>query len=429
MTLLAPRPQRVAPTPPRIGTPRSTTPGPTAKLASAATLASPATLPSAHRSSASRVSAPRPSRDGFIDVVRALGTLVVIGLHWLMIEATWDGATLQVGNSLAHGSAWLLTWLNPLPLLFFAAGAAASYDVARRPDATGRELAWRRLRSLLAPVGIFVGSWLAAVTLLPRVGVPSEALHTAARIVVQPLWFLAVYLVLIALAPTLVRGIARRGGLAVVGILGFAAFVFDAARWVSGSTLLGWPNLVVAWAVPFALGISYAMARAAGRDISQLLAGALVVVGSAATIALIVLGPYPASLIGMPGQAISNLGPPTAPVVTFAVAQIGAALVLRSQLGRLSGSRVVAQVSAHSMPLYLWHLTAIFIVAGVVLLGLGQELSTPWTWAWWTTRPALFGACFVTLTALVAATTRLQKVAVTTAGSRQPGHHLIARTA
>ncbi|MEU2201479.1 hypothetical protein ABZ493_15345, partial [Isoptericola sp. NPDC019482] len=65
---------------------------------------------------------PRRDRDPFVDVVRALGTLGVVLLHWLMAEATWDGRTLLVGNALGHGAGWLVTWLQPLALLFFAAG-------------------------------------------------------------------------------------------------------------------------------------------------------------------------------------------------------------------------------------------------------------------------------------------------------------------
>ena len=95
----------------------------------------------------------------------------------------------------------------------------------------------------------------------------------------------------------------------------------------------------------------------------------------------------------------------------------------------MSGSRLIKAVSTHSMPFYLWHLSAIFIVAGVVMLGLGQELSTPWTWTWWATRPALFGACFVMLAALVAGTNRLACVISPDRERRPslpPGHHVAA---
>ena len=56
-------------------------------------------------------------RDRFVDVVRAAGTVTVVGAHWLMAEAVWDGTTLEVGNALRHGYAWVLTW--PLQVLLY----------------------------------------------------------------------------------------------------------------------------------------------------------------------------------------------------------------------------------------------------------------------------------------------------------------------
>ena len=62
---------------------------------------------------------PRPEhvRDVFVDAVRAVGTLCVVALHWLMADATWDGRSLHVGNALGHGAGWVVTWvLQVLPL-------------------------------------------------------------------------------------------------------------------------------------------------------------------------------------------------------------------------------------------------------------------------------------------------------------------------
>jgi hypothetical protein len=95
------------------------------------------TRPAPARPAPARPALNRPPRDTFVDGVRVIGTLLVVALHWIMVEATWDGQTLVVGNALAHGSAWLLTWLQPLPILFFAAGAAARYDLIRHPAPPG----------------------------------------------------------------------------------------------------------------------------------------------------------------------------------------------------------------------------------------------------------------------------------------------------
>lgn len=346
---------------------------------------------------------PTPARDRAVDGIRAIGTILVVALHWLMVEATWDGETLAVGNALGHGHAWLLTWLNPLPLLFFAAGAAAGYDLLRRP-AGALSMVRGRLRGLVWPVGTFLAAWIAAILALPLLGLPEQAVRTAAAIVIQPLWFLPVYLVLVALAPALSRAMGRSApaGMGVVTLLALAAAGFDAARWATGSLAAGWPTLVVGWAVPFALGMLYARRRSAGTPIRPAVALAMAAVGALATVALIVVGPYPVSLIGMPGEAVSNLGPPTAPVVTFAVAQVGLALLAAPALHRLQEhSRLLGWVGTHSMPIYLWHLTAAFAVAGVVLLGMDRALPTPWSDTWWGWMPVFLAGCVAVLVGLV----------------------------
>lgn len=365
--------------------------------------------------------APRPPRDHAVDAARALGTLAVVLLHWVMVEAAWDGTTLRVGNALAHGHAWLLTWLNPLPVLFFAAGAAAAYDVARRPETSGRALALRRLRALVRPVGALAAFWAGAALLLPLLGVAPGALTTAALIVVQPLWFLPVYLAAVMMAPGLLRamGPEARGGVGVVAALTIGALALDAARWTTGDVRFGWPTLVVGWAVPFALGLLHARRRAAGRPLPRGAGVGLLVGGLLATVLLVAAGPYPVSLIGMPGDAVSNLGPPTAPVVTFAIAQVGLVVATSRGLAALGvRSRLLRSVGAHSMPIYLWHLTAAFAVTGVVVLGLGQELPASWGWDWWTTRPAFLGACALVLGGLVALAGRGRAVRAT---GRAPG--------
>lgn len=56
--------------------------------------------------------------------------------------------------------------------------------------------------------------------------------------------------------------------------------------------------------------------------------------GTAATAALVALAHYPASMVGVPGAAISNFNPPTLAAVTFGLAQCGLALLLRDRLRR-----------------------------------------------------------------------------------------------
>lgn len=377
-------------------------------------------LPVPHPGRAPAPAAPAPARvshrDPFVDGVRALGTVLVVALHWLMVEATWDGRELVVGNALSHGWAWLLTWLQPLPLLFFAAGAAARYDLVRHPGQPGWRFAGVRLLRMARPVAVFAGVWAVLVVALPVAGVPQGAVDRVARIVPQPLWFLGVQLGLLALTPLLLAALRRWGAARVLVVAAALPVVVDLLRFSDEVPLPGVPNILLVWAVPYLGGLLHAERRTRPvprRDAvpERTVLALLTTLGLGATVLLLAVGPYPVSLIGMPGDAMSNLAPPTAPVVGFAVAQVAGALLARDALARWAeGSRAVAWVGARSMGLYLWHLTAMFVVAGVVLLGAGEVLPEPWTWDWWTTRAAYLGAAGVVLAGLVALAARAERV-------------------
>ncbi|MBU4335471.1 MAG: hypothetical protein KJ548_02770, partial [Actinobacteria bacterium] len=60
------------------------------------------------------------------------------------------------------------------------------------------------------------------------------------------------------------------------------------------------------------------------------------------------------------------------------------------------------------MGLYLWHLTAMFTVVGLILIGTGHPLPEPWTWDWWATRPSYVAAAAATLALLIAVARRAE---------------------
>ena len=67
-------------------------------------------------------------------------------------------------------------------------------------------------------------------------------------------------------------------------------------------------------------------------------------------------------MVGVNGAAISNLNPPTLAAVTFGIAQVGLALLLRGPLTRWTRRplawAVIAVVNLSAMTLFLWHQTA-----------------------------------------------------------------------
>lgn len=360
----------------------------------------------------------RTPRDPFVDGIRVVGTLLVVALHWLMVEATWDGHLLRVGNALAHGEAWVLTWLQPLPLLFFAAGAAARYDLLRHPGQPGWRFAGTRMLRMARPVTVFAVAWAGTLVLLPGLGVPGAAVERVARIAPQPLWFLAVQLGLLALTPFALRALGRWGAVRVLTVVVALTLAADALRFSGVAPSAGLANVLLVWAVPYVGGLVHAQryvrgatARRAGPAAERTVLALLAAAGLASTVLLLATGPYPVSLIGMPGDAISNLGPPTAPVVGFAVAQVTVALLVRRAVARWAArSGTCRWVGHRAMGLYLWHLPAMFAVAGVVLLASDGSLPAPWTPAWWLSRPLHLGAAAIVLVALVASATRAERL-------------------
>jgi hypothetical protein len=135
------------------------------------------------------------------------------------------------------------------------------------------------------------------------------------------------------------------------------------------------------------------------------LAPAFAGVGLGAVIALTAYGPYPVSMVGLPGEPISNMSPPTLALACQAAFVTGVALLLRRPvLPWLHRPRVWAGVvtaNGWAMTAFLWHLTALFAVtASVLALGLPQPAVGDWQW--WATRPVVLGLLALVTAVLVA---------------------------
>ena len=130
--------------------------------------------------------------------------------------------------------------------------------------------------------------------------------------------------------------------------------------------------------------------------------------GAAATAALVLWAGYPASMVGVNGAAISNLNPPTLAVVTFGIAQVGLALLLREPLARWMRRPLawaaVATVNLSAMTLFLWHQTAFLAVtsAGLVIGRLPGLHTAPARGIWVAERVAWLPVFAVALAAPVA---------------------------
>jgi Acyltransferase family len=322
---------------------------------------------------AARIDAATPAhRDRTVDALRALAITGVILGHWLvtaLVVTHGRPGTTVADKSPLHNMPYLtpVSWIFQTLAVFFLVGG---YAAAR--SYTGGYGAWlrKRLVRLSRPVAVLAGFWALLATGLYLAGVSTSTLHTVLTLVLDPLWFLGVFIVLTALTPLAVALVRRLGAWSALIPISVVAAA-DLVRFgLGGPSWVGWINVVAGWLVPYLLGIAWARGSFAGRKVPALmLAG-----GAAATAALVLWAGYPASMVGVNGAKISNLNPPTLAVVTFGIAQVGLALLLRPVLARWMRRpvawAVVATANLSAMTLFLWHQTAFLAVTmGTSLIG------------------------------------------------------------
>jgi peptidoglycan/LPS O-acetylase OafA/YrhL len=306
-----------------------------------------------------------PGRDRAVDALRAAAVLGVILGHWLVTALVSDGRALRTSSPLQH-MPWLtpVSWMFQTLAVFFLVGghvATRSHASARARGILYHRWLTARLSRLFKPVAAVLTLWTVAAVALLLSGTEFGTVRTMVKLALSPLWFLVVFAGLTAATPLLTR-LNPLWPLAVVLHVDLLRFGLGGPSW------LGWVNVAAAWTVPYTLGAAWTRGELERRRAGWVLLGA----GAAATVALVAWAGYPAAMVGVPGEGVSNLDPPTLAVVTFGLAQCGLALLLRERLRRAMRRPVawaaVALVNLSAMTVFLWHQTALMATTATGLL-------------------------------------------------------------
>jgi fucose 4-O-acetylase-like acetyltransferase len=317
-------------------------------------------------------------RDRVVDAARAFSLLVVVAGHVVMAVVAWPDGVPVLGNLLAaFPVTQALTWvLQVMPLFFLAGGAANALSWDRHGRDGYAPWLWGRGRRLLRPVWVYLGL-MSIVAATVTVLAPARAAEPLMLLTTQLLWFLGVYLVVTALAP-LFRPTTPIGGAAVVAGLVLASGAVDVLRFYAGAPeAVGLVNFVLVWAIPAYLGSM--RARGTLAVVPRWVLAAVAVVALAAEALLIREGVWPVSMVGMPGEPVSNMAPPTVVLALHCIVLACLLTLLDGPLTRLlqrpSVWRPVTGVNLVAMTLYLWHLPVLIALTTLThVLGLDRPV-------------------------------------------------------
>lgn len=340
-------------------------------------------------------------RNRYVDFLRSVSIMVVIVGHWLIATAYYADGSLTTGHLLKEQPEmqWL-TWLFQVMPIFFIVGGysnAVSLESARRKGIDYAGWLVTRLNRLVAPLLILLVAWAIIAVAMTLMDVSPGVIQYMSQASLIPTWFLAIYIMVVILAPLTFRlweqyGFASFWGFVALAVLTDVLFFAADQRW------LGWSNYFWVWLAVHQLGFAWRAGRM-GSPGRLLLYSA----GAFASLYLLIsFGPYPLAMVGSPDEGLSNTLPPKVTLVALGVAQFGLLLALegpmRRALERVRLWAATVLINSMIMTVYLWHITVMILFGSVLYLagGVGFGL-VPGSGEWWASRPLWIAVLLVLL--------------------------------
>ena len=352
-------------------------------------------------------------RNRYVDFLRAVSILMVVTGHWLIVALYYQDGTLTPGDllELKPNTQWM-TWLFQVMPIFFIVGGyanAVSLESARRREVGYAGWLAARLHRLVTPLLALLIGWALLALAFYFIGVSGDITRLASRGALIPIWFLAIYILVVILAPTMYNAWRRWGFVSFFALAGMGALV-DAAFFMANLEWMGWSNYFWVWLSVHHLGFAWRDGRL-GTPARLLLYSAI---GLGILSLLIFKGPYPFAMVGSPDEGLSNTLPPKITLLALGVFQFGLLLAVEAPMRRLLSSvRIWAAtvlINSMIMTLYLWHITVMVVVVSLAYLadgfGLGIE---PGTSEWWFTRPVWLAVLYAILLPLTFALAPLER--------------------
>ncbi|MEV6958693.1 acyltransferase family protein [Streptomyces sp. NPDC051207] len=303
--------------------------------------------------------------------------------------------------------------MQVMPVFFMVGGFANAASLTSRTHGRSGVQDWLLDRSarLVRPTTALLVTLAAAALIARLAGVDPAQAGRAVWLASIPLWFLLVYLVVVFLTP-LMHHLHRRAGLAVPLLLVGLVAAGDVARLAFDAPTLQLDNYLFAWLAVHQIGFAW---QDGTLPVRPEVAVPLLMGGAAVAVLLTVTGPYPVSMVDVPGAPLGNLSPPTLALLALATAQLGLVLLLRDagnrRMRQLRPWRAVIAVNSVILTVLLWHMSAFVLVAVAVyasgLFPLPQPPGDTAAWLLW--KLPWLAVLLVVLGALVAVFGRIER--------------------
>ncbi|MFW2404518.1 MAG: acyltransferase family protein [Gammaproteobacteria bacterium] len=354
-----------------------------------------------------------PERNRYVDFLRAVSILLVISGHWLIATAWYRGGELLIGDMLniQPWTQWL-SWLFQVMPVFFIVGGysnAVSLESARRRSLSYAGWLTGRLFRLVSPLILLLVVWAVLTVTLNVVGADPANTRLASQAALIPIWFLAIYTMVVMLAPLTYRLWQQWGFWSFTASAAVAALV-DIAFFAADLQWPGWTNYFWIWLAVHQLGYAWRDGRIGKPPL--LIACALAAI--TVLLLMVLAGPYPIAMAGSPDESLSNTLPPKITLLALGITQFCLLLAVEKPvqrwLDRLGPWTATVLINSMIMTIYLWHMTVMIVIVAIAYLagGIGLTLE-PGSPEWWWSRPLWIGflaAILVPLALLLSAIER-----------------------
>jgi fucose 4-O-acetylase-like acetyltransferase len=341
-------------------------------------------------------------RNRYLDLMRVLAIGGVVYGHWLLVSITYSHGTLSGVDAVDHVSwgRWVTWAFQVMPVFFLVGGYvnAGSWLSHHERGETWTQWVRDRALRLLWPTAVYVVVMVLAVMLAGAAGVPSGEVAEAGWLVALQLWFIPVYMVLIALTPVMLAA-HRRWGLWVPLVMAAGAGLVDAGLIGPHLHVIGYLNYFFVWGSIHQWGFAW---RDGTLTSPRWRPYALAAAGAALLAGLLASRQFMVDMVGS-----GNTNPPSIALLAYAAAQAG--LVIAAEplasglLARPGLWNWVRRLNSAVMNVYLWHFVPPIVIA-VAFYATGVMAQPAVGRAeWWWLRLAWFALLTLVLVPLVMA--------------------------